>query len=263
MQKNHLIILFVMIATIIMLLIASVYLLISYQPTSTNDYWNSYWGDMDGMIGGGSTPSGTTSSPGLLPFILIALASILSVGAVFYFVYSRKRKANTIETRFNTTLDKESLTALKDTSNTTDSRPFDVFLCYKKSSGRDFADHLKTGLEESGLHTFEDCRDIPQTVDTEDGWACVRDRALEQCKYFVLIMTPGFNLSSEVIKEIGIARKIGNKTFVFFRHRSMGRNIVVNLGDEVLDIGKLEQVSFESKEELLRLAHNILITTTT
>jgi hypothetical protein len=39
----------------------------------------------------------------------------------------------------------------------------------------------------------------------------------------------------------------------------MGRNIVVNLGDEVLDIGKLEQVSFETKEELLRLAHDILL----
>ena len=118
---------------------------------------------------------------------------------------------------------------------------------------------MKAGLEELGLHTFEDCKDIPQTVDTEEGWAKVRDKALEESKFFVLIMTPGFNLSSEVTKEISMARKQGNKTFVYFRHRSMGRNIVVNLGNEVLDIGKLEQVSFESKEELLRLAHNILL----
>ncbi|MCL5948943.1 MAG: TIR domain-containing protein [Candidatus Bathyarchaeota archaeon] len=256
MQKYPLIILFAMITAIIVLLIVSVYLLVSYQPAGTNDYWNNYWGNMDGMMSGGST-----ASPGLLPFILIALASILSVGTVFYFVYSRKTKANTIETGFTTTTDIKSLTALKDTSSATDPRPFDVFLCYKKSSGRDFADHLKTGLEESGLHTFEDCRDIPQTVDTEDGWACVRDKALEQCRYFVLIMTPGFNLSSELIKEIAMARRIGNKTFVYFRHRSMGRNIMVNLENEVLDIGKLEQVSFESKEELLRLAHGILIKT--
>jgi hypothetical protein len=138
-------------------------------------------------------------------------------------------------------------------------RPFDVFLCYKKSSGKDYADHLKSGLEELGLHTFEDCKDIPRTVDTEEGWACDRNKALEESKYFVLVMTPGFNLSSEVVKEIGMARKQANKTFVFFRHRSMGRNIVVNLGDEVLDIGKLEQVSFETKEELLRLAHDILL----
>jgi hypothetical protein len=132
-------------------------------------------------------------------------------------------------------------------------------LCYKKSSGKDYADHLKTGLEELGLHTFEDCKDIPQTVDTEEGWACSRDKALEESKYFALIMTPGFELSREVVNEIRMARKQTNKTFVYFRHRSMGRNIMVNLGDEVLDIGKLEQVSFETKEELLRLAHNILL----
>jgi hypothetical protein len=71
-------------------------------------------------------------------------------------------------------------------------------------------------------------------------------------------MTPGFDLSSEVVIEISMARKQANKTFIFFRHRSMGRRIIVNLGAEVLDIGKLEQVSFESKEELLRLAINIL-----
>lgn len=71
-------------------------------------------------------------------------------------------------------------------------------------------------------------------------------------------MTPGFDLSSEVVKEIIMARKQTNKIFVFFRHRNMGRKIVVNLGNEMLYIGQLEQVSFESKEELLRLAINIL-----
>jgi hypothetical protein len=70
-------------------------------------------------------------------------------------------------------------------------------------------------------------------------------------------------LSREVVNEISMARKQANKTFVFFRHRSMGRKIVLNLGDEILDIGKLEQVSFENKEELLRLAHNILMKTKT
>jgi hypothetical protein len=118
---------------------------------------------------------------------------------------------------------------------------------------------LKTGLDELGLHTFEDCKDIPQTVDTEEGWACSRDKALEKSKYFVLIMTPGFDLSHEVANEIRMARKQTNKTFVYFRHRSMGRNIVVNFEDELFDIGKLEQVSFETKEELLRLAHSILL----
>jgi hypothetical protein len=71
-------------------------------------------------------------------------------------------------------------------------------------------------------------------------------------------MTQGFDLSSEVIKEIGMARKQANKSFIFFRHRSMARKIIINLGREVFDISRSEQVSFESKEELLRLAINIL-----
>ena len=127
------------------------------------------------------------------------------------------------------------------------SRPFEVFLCYKKSSVKDYADHLKTGLEELGLHTFKDCKDIPQTVDTEEGWASSRDKALNESKYFVLIMTPGFDLSREVANEIRMARKQTNKTFIYFRHRSMGRNIVVNLEDEVFDSANLNKSLLKPK----------------
>ncbi len=228
---------------IIALLIMGIYFLTIYDVNSMNS-----------MMGGISS-----SSTLIIALVLIGTAITLSVGVILAFVYRKGR--NDLALPRTTEID-----ALKDVSPVTQSimdsevtRPFDVFLCYKKSSGKDFADHLKAGLEELGLHTFEDCKDIPQTVNTEEGWACVRDNALMESKYFVLIMTPGFELSSEVVKEIALARKLPNKTFVFFRHRSMARNIVVNLGTENLDIGKLEQVSFESKEELLRLAGNILL----
>ncbi len=207
------------------------------------------------------TPTPTTNSPGVL-FVLIGIAIVVSVAViVIYFVYSRnknKKMEGFSESKSMTLREMQPTANSKIDTKGKVSRPFDVFLCYKKSSGKDYADHLKSGLEELGLHTFEDCKDIPLTVNTEEGWACDRDKALEESRYFVLVMTPGFNLSSEVVKEIGMARKQGNKTFVFFRHRSMGRSIVVNLGDEVFDIGKLEQVSFETKEELLRLSHDIL-----
>ena len=210
----------------------------------------------------GPTPTSTTNNSGV-SFVLLGIAIIVAVVVVvIYFFYSRKKTKKIesfSESKSTTIRGKQPIDYSKISASDKISRPFDVFLCYKKNSGKDYADHLKTGLEELGLHTFEDCKDIPRIVDTEEGWAKVRDKALEESKYFVLIMTPGFNLSPEVVKEIGMARKQTNKTFVFFRHRSMGRNIVVNLGDEVLDIGKLEQVSFESKEELLRLAHSILL----
>jgi hypothetical protein len=129
----------------------------------------------------------------------------------------------------------------------------------QKSSAKDFADHLEAGLEELGLHTFLDSKDIPLSViNKEVGWSLIRDNALNESKFFILIKTPGFNLSSEVVKEIDMARKQVNKTFIFFRHLNMGRRIVVNFANDSLDIGKLEQVSFELKEELLRHAVNIL-----
>ncbi len=207
-------------------------------------------------------PTSSTNNSGV-SFVLVGLAIVVSVALVLiYFFYSgnKNRKRDSFsELKSTPSNGNQSTVYSKIDANDKVSRPFVVFLCYKKSSGKDYADHLKVGLDELGLHTFQDCKDIPQTVDTEEGWACSRDKALEESKYFVLIMTPGFNLSREVVNEIAMARKQTNKTFVYFRHRSMGRNIVVNLGNEVLDIGKLEQVSFETKEELLRLAHSILL----
>jgi len=208
------------------------------------------------------TPAPTpTVNNAAISFVLIVAAIIVSIAvAVVYFFYSRNRNkkiATFSESKSTTTIRGQPKTETSDKT----SKPFDAFLCYKKSSGKDYADHLKAGLEELGLHTFQDCKDIPQTVDTEEGWACDRDKALEESKFFILIMTPGFDLSREVSNEIRMARKQTNKTFVYFRHRSMGRNIMINLGDEIFDIGKLEQVSFETKEELLRLAHNILLKT--
>ncbi len=249
MQKNQLLILSVSVPAVLLLIVAGIYLLINSNTRSTATMM----------------PGSTSSNNLIIALFLIAIAIVVSITIILYFVSSRKGKSEKrtiidISSKDHLAEPKESLVETEKLETKEKSpRPFDVFLCYKKSSGKDYADHLKTGLEELGLHTFEDCKDIPQTVDTEEGWAMVRDRALEESKFFVLIMTPGFNLSSEVVKEIGMARKQPNKTFVFFRHRSMGRKIIVDLEDEILDIGKLEQVSFETKEELLRLAHNILL----
>ena len=202
-------------------------------------------------------PTNAPSSDQTVLLIIVAVVAVALalIVALFYLIYFRKRETpHTYKSTGTQAATQPQKAATKEAA-----KPFIVFLCYKKSSGKDYADHLKTGLEEVGLHTFEDCKDIPLTVTTEEGWARIRDQALTESKYFVLVMTPGFDLSSEVVKELAMARKQADKTFVFFRHRSMGRRIAVDLGGgEVLDITQLEQVSFESKEELLRLAINIL-----
>ena len=138
-------------------------------------------------------------------------------------------------------------------------KPFDVFICYKQSSGKDFAEHLKAGLEELGFHSFIDSKDIPRMVDGKEEWREIRDNALNESKIFILIITPGFDLSQEVVNELKLARKIGNKRFIYFRHRDLARKIVVDLFTETVDLGRQEQVSFETKEELLRLSHSILL----
>ena len=138
-------------------------------------------------------------------------------------------------------------------------KPFDVFLCHKKSSGKDFADHLKAGLEELGYHTFLDSKDIPKITDGKEEWIQIRDQALKESRIFILLITPGFDLSPEVRNELQLARYIGNKHFIYFRHRDLGRKIIVDLENEKVDLGRQEQVSFETKEELLRLAHSILL----
>ncbi len=243
MEKNQIVLLAIAVSIALVLILVGVYLFVSSNATEQT------------MMG----PVPINSGNQLVGIILIAVAAISLVAVLLYLAYSRSPKAKVVLFEPSQTYPQKTtqLGSSEDTSREA-AKTFDVFLCYKKSSGKDYADHLKAGLEEIGLHTFEDCKDIPLACDTEEGWARFRDRALAESKYFILIMTPGLELSSEVVKELGMARRQSNKTFVFFRHRSMGRRIVVNLGEEVFDIGQLEQVSFESKEELLRLAINIL-----
>lgn len=138
-------------------------------------------------------------------------------------------------------------------------KPFDIFICHKKSSGKDFADHLKVGLEELGYHSFLDSKDIPKMTDGLEEWVEIRNQALKESKVFILLITPGFDLSGEVLKEISLARESGGKKFLYFRHRDLGRKIILTLEGEKVDLGRQEQVSFENKEELLRLASGILL----
>jgi hypothetical protein len=118
---------------------------------------------------------------------------------------------------------------------------------------------LKAGLEELGYHTFLDSKDIPKMTDGKEEWIQIRDRALSESGTFILLITPGFDLSEEVRNELQLARKLGSKHFIYFRHRDLSRKIIVDLENEKVDLGRQEQVSFETKEELLRLAHGILL----
>ena len=137
--------------------------------------------------------------------------------------------------------------------------PFEVFICYRRDSGEDFAEHLKMGLERFGVHAFLDCKDIPDKFKGTEKWTQVRDNAVVESKTFLLIVTPGFELSSEIKKELNLARKCKKKEFVYFRHRDITPNLRLVLDGEELNLGEQQQVLFDTKHDLLRKAHRILL----
>jgi len=136
---------------------------------------------------------------------------------------------------------------------------FDVFICYKRLSAQDFAETLKKSLEEFGVRAFLDIKDIPERFKGTEEWTKARDKAVIESKIFVLIITAGFNLSPEIKKELSLARKYADKEFVYFRHKSLKPNLKIVIDSEELDIGKQNQVSFSTENDLVRKAHSILI----
>jgi len=138
-------------------------------------------------------------------------------------------------------------------------KPFDAFICYKRNSGEDFAEHLKRGLEELGVHTFLDTKDIPGKFKGTQKWIDMRDKAVVESKVLLLVITPGFDKSLEIRKELSLARKDEEKEFVYFRHKDLAPNLKIVLVNEELDLAKQQQVPFDTKHELLRKAHSILI----
>jgi len=135
---------------------------------------------------------------------------------------------------------------------------FEAFICYKRNSGEDFAEHLKTGLEELGIHTFLDLKDIPEKFKGTDDWTSTRDKALVESQNIILVITVGFELSAEIKKELSLARKFLDKKFVYFRHCDLYPYLKITLENEELDLGKQQQIAFTSKYDLLRKAVTVL-----
>lgn len=139
-------------------------------------------------------------------------------------------------------------------------KDWDVFICYKRISGEDFAEAVKKILEECNVHAFLDIKDIPSKFKGTDEWTDARDNAALKCKVFVLIMTAGFELSVEVKKELTLARSVSGKLFAYFRHKNLSAAQKIVLDSETLDLSKQQQYSFGTLQDLVRTAHKILVT---
>ena len=128
---------------------------------------------------------------------------------------------------------------------------YEVFIAYRRDTGRDFALHLKKGLKREHIQAFLDITDIPKEFRGKQTWLKTRDEAIKKSKKFLLIMTNGIETSSELKREIEIARE-NDMAFMLYRYHTLNSQIVVKLKREEMNLGELQQVDFDCKEDLLR-----------
>jgi len=139
------------------------------------------------------------------------------------------------------------------------SLPYDVFICYKRLSAQDFAEATKEILEECHINAFLDTKDIPTKFKGTEEWENVRNSAIVESKVFVLILTSGFEQSKEIKKELDLARKCDDKKFIYFRHKDLEPNKKIVLEDGVLEIGKHQQISFDTINDLVRKVYKNIV----
>jgi hypothetical protein len=135
---------------------------------------------------------------------------------------------------------------------------YDAFIAYYRDSAYDFAEHLKKSMEKIGSNVFLDTHDIPKEITKEEfQWRVHRDQAINSSKKFFVILTRGFDNSSEIKSELSQA--IENDTpMYFFKHKSLPWDISIELNRREFNFGKCNLQEFENKYDLVRLVLEII-----
>lgn len=136
---------------------------------------------------------------------------------------------------------------------------YDVFIAHYRRSAEDFAEHLKSGLDDIEIPSFLDKRNIPSTViEFSEEWRRIRDDALRSSKIFLLIITRGFETSDELKQEFILANK-ENIQKLFFKDQALSYdNLKIRLEGQIIDLSNYQLHEFKTKEELLRKVGYIL-----
>lgn len=132
-------------------------------------------------------------------------------------------------------------------------KKYDLFISYYSGTGIDFAKYLKAKLEDFGINAFLDIKDIPKSVKKDsDEWRKIIDESLLNSNNFILLMTLGFNLRPEVLRELKIA--IDNKIErIQFKHVNLPKkDLIVKIEDKTLDLSKFQYLEFDDEPDLLR-----------
>ena len=132
---------------------------------------------------------------------------------------------------------------------------YEVFICYKQNTGKDYALHLWEGLREFNHTPFLDIKDIPTKFsEGTQKWRELRDYAIKNCEVFLMIVTQGFESSPEIQTEIKLALE-QHRELMCLIHRYLPKNITV---ESLINLGEYQQIPFETPQELLReVLHNL------
>ena len=136
-------------------------------------------------------------------------------------------------------------------------KSYEAFIAYRRDTGLDFARHLRKGLGREGISAFLDVNDIPSEFRGKQTWIKTRNESIKKSEKFLLIATSGIETSRELKQEIQIARE-NNKTFVVLRHYTIDPRITIVLEREEMNLGDFQQISFDSKEDVLRKVLTVL-----
>lgn len=112
---------------------------------------------------------------------------------------------------------------------------YDVFISYKRSTGKDFACALKSCLVDEGYRAFLDLEDIPKEFENTEKWFEIRNAAISNTRRFLLIITIKVDSSKEVARELQLARQIHNMKFMYLRHKDLPPTMSISYDSQKID----------------------------
>ncbi|MGP8070688.1 MAG: tetratricopeptide repeat protein [Candidatus Bathyarchaeia archaeon] len=147
-----------------------------------------------------------------------------------------------------------------DQSLSTAKKEYAIFLCHEQITDCDFAEYLRDGfLRKCGIACFAFEFDMPKTIKPDAiEWRPIIDHVIATCHSFFIFITSN-ELSTEVVREFEQAmirlKKDPKFSIAIFRHKkSVSRTSNSILSALKIDTSKFNQNDFESKEDLVRQA---------
>lgn len=131
-----------------------------------------------------------------------------------------------------------------------DEEKYKVFISYGCKDGSGFAEHLKLVLDNTGYPSFMAPSNVPGV--TPDPGKCI-DGAIEDCEYFVVILTDAACKSKNVRHEISRAKK-AYKIIIPCKEKGLSSKKI----PKGIETGP-QRITFENERDLARLVISSLI----